>query len=517
MQPFTGNCSSSNIGLNMGTTGLPCASARRWASARRGVPCATMDVSNSLPEPLASAEAYFFDGTRRLQQGDLPGAEAALRAALRLSPTLAEAHANLGLVLEAQHAWVEAADSYRLSIAHNPGLVDTYVNLAGVLILLRQLDEAEAACAVALRLRQDDPHVWCNLGVVYARMGLEVEAEECCREALVLEPQYAKARFNLAYLLLRQGRWEEGWEHFESRDWYASMASLMHCPRWRGEPLAGESILVGYEAGHGDMLQFCRYVAELKARGAGHVTLVCHPPLKRLFASLSGVDALVGFDEDLPATQWDCWTPLMSLPALCHTRVDSVPAPLPYLHAEPALVAHWARHAALANGPSGKLRIGLVWKGSTSFENDTARSLPGLATLLPLAAVPGVSFISLQKGAGEDEAAQPPAGFTLASLGPEIHHFADTAAILAQLDLLISVDTGVAHLAGALGVPCWVMLPDYLTDWRWLTERSDTPWYPGVMRLFRQSAGAGWAPVVQDLAAALDAFAARGRNSTVAG
>ncbi|MCX7276162.1 MAG: tetratricopeptide repeat-containing glycosyltransferase family protein [Burkholderiales bacterium] len=467
-----------------------------------------MDVLNPVPGAPASAEALFFDGTQRLQQGDLAGAEAALRAAVQLAPTLAEAHANLGLALELRHAWPEAADCYRQSIAHNPTLVDSYVNLAGVLILLRQLDEAEAACAMALRLRRDDPHIWCNLGVVYARMGLEVESEECCREALLLEPGYPKARFNLAYLLLRQGRWEEGWAHFESRDWYASMARLMHCPRWRGEPLAGQSILVAYEAGHGDMLQFCRYVAELKARGARHVTLVCHPPLKRLFASLAGVDVLVGYDEDLPDTAWDCWTPLMSLPSLCQTRVDSVPAPLPYLHAEPALLAEWARHPALAQVPVGHLRVGLVWKGSSSFENDAERSLASLATLLPLAAVPGVTFISLQKGAGEDEAAHPPPGMAVHALGPQIRDFADTAAILAQLDLLISVDTGVAHLAGALAVPCWVMLPDYLTDWRWLAERSETPWYPGVMRLFRQPAGGGWAPVVDALAAALHAFAA---------
>ena len=452
-----------------------------------------------MAQHLPDAQALFFDGTQRLAAGDAAGAETCLRAALALAPTLAEAHANLGLALEARGALAEAADSYRTSLAHNATLPQTWVNLAGVLLLLRQLDEAEMACAQALRLRRDDPAAWCNLGAVYARMGLELESEEACREAIHLEAGHAKARFNLAYLLLRQGRWEEGWAQFESRDWYAALERQLHCPRWQGEPLAGRSVLVGFEAGHGDMLQFGRYCAELKTRGAGRVTLLCHPPLKRLLATLPGVDTLVAFDEDVPPT--DCWTPLLSLPALCQTRLDTVPATLPYLHAEPALLAAWAPRL-----PTTGLRVGLVWKGNPKFENDAERSLPHLDTLQPLADVAGISFISLQKGAGEDETAP----WLATSLGAQIQDFADTAAIVAQLDLLISVDTAVAHLAGALGKPCWVLLPGYLTDWRWLTERSDSPWYPEVMRLFRQPAGGGWGPVVEAVAAELHAFAARG-------
>ena len=240
------------------------------------------------------------------------------------------------------------------------------------------------------------------------------------------------------------------------------------------------------------MLHLGRYCAELKARGAGRVTLLCHPPLKRLLATLAGVDALVGFDEEVPPT--DCWTPLLSLPYYCHTRLDTVPAALPYLHAESALVAAWAPHL-----PAQGLRVGLVWKGNPRFENDAERSLSHLHLLNPLAAIPGLAFISLQKGADEDESAS----WLATALGPQIQDFADTAAIVAQLDLLVSVDTAVAHLAGALGTPCWLLLPDYLPDWRWLTERSDTPWYPETMRLFRQPAGGGWGPVVADVAAAL--------------
>ncbi len=447
-----------------------------------------------------SAEALFFDGTQRLGAGDALGAETSLRAALALAPTLAEAHANLGLALEARGALAEAADCYRSSLAHNPTLPQTWVNLAGALLLLRQLEDAEMACAQALRLQPGNPGAWCNLGAVYARMGLELESEEACREAIYLEPGHAKARFNLAYLLLRQGRWagsDGGWAQFESRDWYAALAQRLACPRWQGEPLAGRSVLVGCEAGHGDMLQFGRFCATLKARGAGHVSLLCHPPLMRLLATLPGVDALVAMGAPLPHT--DTWTPLLSLPALCQTRVDTVPAPVPYLRAEAGLRAAWAPRL-----PASGLRVGLVWKGNPQFENDAERSLAHLHQLAPLAAVPGIGFIGLQKGAGEAETAP----WLATSLGPQLHDFADTAAIVDQLDLLISVDTAVAHLAGALGTPCWLLLPDYLTDWRWLTARSDTPWYPGSMRLFRQPPGGGWAPVVAELAAALAQWAA---------
>ncbi len=447
------------------------------------------------------ATALFHQGTQLLTAGDAAGAEACLRQAIALAPTLAEAHANLGLALEAQGgvgALADAVACYQQSIAHNPTLPQTYVNLGGALLLLRQLMDAELACAQALRLQNDDPDAWCNLGAVYARMGLEEESEDCCRQALALRADHAKARFNLAYLLLRQGRWEEGWQQFESRDWYAALATHMRCARWQGEPLAGRSVLVGFEAGLGDMLQFGRYVAELKKRGAGRVTLLCHPPLKRLLATLPGVDVLLGFDEDLSIGAWDCWTPLLSLPYHCQTRLDNIPAPLPYLRSEPALRAQWAARLP-ATGLHVGLRVGLVWRGNPRFENDAERSLPSLHTLRPLAALAGVHFISLQKGAGEGESAP----WLATALGAELHDFADTAAVIDQLDLLITVDTAVAHLAGALGKPCWVLLPDYLTDWRWLTGRSDSPWYPGAVRLFRQPAGGGWEPVVAELVQAL--------------
>ena len=220
-----------------------------------------------------------------------------------------------------------------------------------------------------------------------------------------------------------------------------------------------------------------------------------------MLATADGIDAVIAFDEVIPSTGWDYWVPLLSLPGHCNTRVDAVPATLPYLRVPAAAMKKWA--IRLPAKRIDELRVGLVWKGNPLFENDTDRSQPSLDVLMPLTQVKNVRFISLQKGAGEDEVLHPPAGFHIIALGHEIGDFADTAAIVSCLDLVICVDTAVAHLAGALGKTCWVMLPTYKPDWRWLKDRADTPWYPGVMRLYRQTEMGNWNDVVTDIATQL--------------
>jgi hypothetical protein len=242
------------------------------------------------------------------------------------------------------------------------------------------------------------------------------------------------------------------------------------------------------------MIQFCRYLPQLKAHGAARITLVCHAALTPLFGALAGVDAVYGNDGDAPLAGHDYWVYPLSLPYFFRTDLDSIPATIPYLHAPPERIAAWTPRM-----PADGLRVGLAWRGNPAHENDADRSLPALATLAPLADIAGINWISVQQGHGADEARTPPPGMTLHDLGSTIADFADTAAIIAQLDLLICVDTAVAHLAGALGVPCWLMLNDYKTDWRWLATRTDTPWYPG-MRLFRQARAGDWAAVVDAIA-----------------
>ncbi len=448
-----------------------------------------------------SAETLFFEGNRLMAAGDAARAEACFRAALQMAPDMAEVHANLAFLLDERGAAVEAEACYERAIALNPAISQVHLNFGTLLASQKRFDEAEAAYTRAILLAPESPAGWSNLGGFYAGMKRDAQAEVCCRQAMALDASYGKARFNLAYVLLRQGRFEEGWPCLESRDWYGALQAHLDCPRWRGESLQAKSLLIGFEAGHGDMIQFARYAAVLKRQGAAHITLLCHPALKTLFVTLDGVDQVIAFDEVVPQTGWDCWTPLLSIPLYCLTRLDTIPASIPYVQAAAGRIEHWR-----ARLPAPGLRVGLVWKGNPRFENDADRSLPGLEVLAPLGRVAGVHFISLQKGAGEDQAMHSPAGLPLLHLGSQIEDFSDSAAIVASLDLVICVDTAIAHLAGALGKPCWVLLPAYKTDWRWLAGRNDSPWYPGVMRLFRQSAAGNWTGVVAEVQAALEQF-----------
>lgn len=424
--------------------------------------------------------------------GDVAGAETCFLRALALEPMHGPARANLGYLKERQGALAEAEFHYLQAIALMPDHAQLYQNLGVLLLREKRFAESESAMRTAVEVAPESASAWCQLGVLLACTHREFEGEECYRQALTLDPEHARARFNLSYLLLRQARFAEGWRMLDARWLFDAIPQSFDCPFWEGEPLEGKSVIVCLEAGHGDMIHFIRYVTQLKA---ARVAVLCQPGLKRLFATLAGVDEVYALGEQVPE-DWDFWTRAMRLPGLFGTELDSIPAAVPYLSAQPELVRHWREQL-----PQQGLRVGLAWKGNPNFESDADRSLPSLMTLAPLAAVQA-HFVSLQKGAGEEEALRPPAGMSLHAIGPQLGDFADTAAVIANLDLVISVDTAVAHLAGAMGKPCWLLLPDYRCDWRWMTERDDSPWYPS-MRLFRQPPGGGWAPVIAAVATAL--------------
>uniref|UniRef100_Q47GV5 TPR repeat n=1 Tax=Dechloromonas aromatica (strain RCB) TaxID=159087 RepID=Q47GV5_DECAR len=451
--------------------------------------------------PSLSAEDLFYEGTRLMGLGDVEKSERAFRAAIAEAPELGEAHANLGLLLESDGRTQEAEASYRRALELAPGLSQIHINLGAMLASQRRFAEAENTYREALAVNPESYMAWSNLGVLLACVKREAESEQCYRTAMALAPDYRNASFNLAYLLLRQGRYAEGWLCLESRDWYQALDKHLGIPRWQGEPLAGKSFLISLEAGHGDMIQFCRYARQLKERGAARVSVLCHPALKNLFDHFDGIDEAIAVGDPYPDRAWDCWSPPLSLPFFCQTRLESIPANLPYLSADPDKTRYWA--SLMADGGDA-LRVGLVWKGNPRFENDAERSLGSFLDLAPLGEVSGVRFFSLQKGAGENEVAHSSASFPVLDLGSRLADFSDTAAIVMNLDLLITVDTAVAHLAGALGKPVWVMLPDYKTDWRWLSDRSDSPWYPGVMRLFRQEASGTWGSVISRVKVALE-------------
>lgn len=443
-------------------------------------------------------------------------AEQAYRQALALDPGSAEAgvevYANLGLLLAEERRLDEAERCFRRALTLDPESPEIFSNLGNLLAQSDREDEAEQCYRTAIRLNPASAPAHCNLGVLLAtRKRDDAEAERCFRQALACNPEHALTQFNLGHLLLAAGRWEEGWAYHEARyapsipDQTTVMPSVC-AAHWQGEALAGKSLLVLSEQGLGDAIQFCRYLPLLKELGAARLTLTCRAELRALFATLDSVDALTdSAEQELPPH--DYWVFLHSLPFHCKTTLDNVPARIPYLRAPPERLARWSGRL-----PAEGLRVGLVWKGNLMHSNDAKRSLAGLSVLKPLWSVPGVHFVSLQKGQGEDEALHPAADQPLFNLGMEIADFADTAAIVECLDLVICVDTAVAHLAGALGKPCWVLLPDYKADWRWLRERNDTPWYP-AMQLFRQATRDDWQPVVADITRALTAFRAKAHSA----
>jgi hypothetical protein len=298
---------------------------------------------------------------------------------------------------------------------------------------------------------------------------------------------------------LSNGQFDEGWMRYESRYTHPLFVhrqskSLLQCPQWSGESLAGKTLLVWQEDGLGDMIQFARYVPMLKSAGARHVTVACVSGLHRLLAGVECVDAVVDHDTaQTRSTEFDYWTSLLSAPFHFDTTLNSIPEVLRMLP-DPASTA---RVRASLDALVGTFKVGLVWKGNPGHHNDTNRSLPSLAVLAPLWSVPGVSFVSLQKGAGEDEALNAPPTQPIVPLGSSLADLADSAAAIAQLDLLICVDTSVAHLAASMGTPCWIFLPARDADWRWMHDRDDSPWYPHNVRLFRQREGETWSDVVE--------------------
>ncbi len=431
---------------------------------------------------------------------------ACYRQALSIKPDYAEAHSNLGVALEAQGRPDEAIASYRQALSIKPDYVKAHSNLGVALQAQGRAEDAIASYQQALSIEPDyvDAHI--NLGVALQAHDRSDEAITSYRQALQVKPDFADARFNLALALLHRGYFEEGWQCYEARfdknkTQRTTEIPALSFPRWQGEDVRGKSIVIWPEQGMGDEIQSMRYVSLLKSAGAARVTVVCKVPLKALFHSVPGVDAVIDETEAQELAAHDFWEFQMSLPLRFATDLATIPSALPYLAADKTKQRSWSDRL-----PASGVKVGLVWKGSATHKNDANRSLSGLAQLAPLWSVPGVTFVSLQKGQGEDEAADPPAGQPLLHLGSRIEDFSDAAAIVSQLDLVICVDTGIAHLAGALGTPCWVLLPAIGTDWRWLMAREDSPWYPGALRLFRQTAGKDWPRAVGRMVEALANF-----------
>jgi tetratricopeptide (TPR) repeat protein len=442
-------------------------------------------------------------------------AEAEFRRALELDPTDARSHNGLGIIQAETQRLAEAEVSCREAIRLDPHLVEAYQNLGNILRDQDRHDEAIASYEAAIGLRPDLLHVHNNLGIAFGRIGRYEDSRRAYDRELALDPSHADARKNRAMIMLLLGDYVQGFAEFERRWECRDFARPGFTqPLWKGESIAGRTILLMPEQGLGDTIQFIRFAPKVKALGA-RVVFRCPKPLLKLFEGFPGIDVLVPEGEPLPA--FDVYVPLISLAAIFRTGVEDVPAilPVPYLRADPELVGRWSDR--LGPRESGELRVGISWQGNSTYGGDRYRSVP-LAAFLPLAAVPGVKLISLQKGHGVEQIAPLADRLPLVDFGEGLDRdsgpFQDTAALMTLLDLMITINSAPVHLAGALGVPTWLALST-ASEWRWIAGREDAPWYPTV-RVFRQAALHDWDEVFGRMARALAELAARPSPAAIA-
>ncbi len=455
------------------------------------------------------AEAHFNLGTVLKDTGRGADSIVHFEEAIRLKPDHFGALNNLGLALFDGGRAAEAVILFRQAIRLNPAAADAHNNLGMALAGVGQFARAEEAYEAALRLDPRFSFAHCNLAAALKEQGQFEESLAQYDMAIRLNPTSATTRYNRSLVLLQAGDYARGWVEYEWR-WRRAKAPKRSFPqpRWDGTPLDGKTILLWYEQGLGDTIQFVRFAPLVKARGAT-VVLDCQPSLKPLLSTCPGIDVVVTRGDRVPS--YDVQIPLMSLPAVLGTTLQTMPAEIPYLFADSQRVEAWGHR--LGDRSGGELRVGVVWQGSQHFQWDRFRSVP-LVAFAPLAEVPGVKFFSLQAGPGMDQLATTPPQFRVQELNldpdPASGAFLDTAAVMRHLDLVITVDTAAGHLAGALGVPVWLALST-VADWRWLTGREDTRWYPS-MRLFRQQSLGNWSEVFSRMAVELAKWASGRRG-----
>ncbi len=458
-------------------------------------------ASGATPSPAERLDRLLALATEHEQAGRLDLAESSLDLILAEAPDRPGAVHLRGIVAFRQGDIAQSVRLMERSIALAPDMALFYRNICEVYRTLGRLDEALVAGRRAAALAPGDPHCYHNLSVLhYHRLELD-DAIAAAEQAVALDPNFAGAHFGIAEASLLRGDFARGWHEYEWRFRLASAPSLMPAtdrPQWDGTALPDGRLLLIADQGYGDVIQFARYIP-WAARRVGDIAIACSVELQPVVAQLPGLGLIFDHWERRP--EFAAYIPLSGLPRLAGTELATIPAAIPYLRAsEPKRTAWAERLAALA--PVGQRRIGIAWAGRATHHNDRNRSV-SLAHFAPLSDIPGVSLMSLQKGPMQAQIGSYWERAPLFNLGPEIRDFADTMAIIDRLDLVVTVDTSIAHLAGAMGKPVWVMLP-YAPDWRWLLDRDDSPWYP-TARLFRQAADRSWEPVVARIAAEIAA------------
>jgi tetratricopeptide (TPR) repeat protein len=447
------------------------------SSARRSI---ALDPRN--------APAHANLGATLADQEKYDEAETELRAVLEIDPNLSIALTNLGNVCKAKGRLDEAIELGRRSIALDPNNALGHNNLGASLEKKELPVEAEAEYRKAIQLDPRRPEVYVNLGNLLYQQHHHDDALRIWEQAIAVDAKHDNAHWNIALALLARGDFERGWPMHERRFKCTDSRKYLRSydmPLWTGFDLAGKTILLYPEQGYGDVVMFARFAAPLAERGA---KVILHMPteLIELMRGVDGVENVFGPKDELPP--FDTHLPLLSVPAVLHTTMKTLPAKVPYAHVDAERKRQWASRIV---SPEGNKKVGLVFRGRAV--PDPRRSCPFTA-LLPLADIPGVTFFSLQMGEGAAELSAAPSHMRLIDVHEPIHDFADTAAAIANLDLLITIDTAAAHVAGAIGAPVWTMLP-FAADYRWMHDRDDSPWYP-TMKLFRQSKRNDWSDVV---------------------
>jgi tetratricopeptide (TPR) repeat protein len=430
-------------------------------------------------------------------KGDFSAAEELLLEALQSEPQYYHLHQLLGRVYECTGRHDQAESCYREVLARAPDYVDAWISLGNVLQNTGQFDAAMSSYASALRLAPENAEAYYNRGLLEKRLGKFKTAVDSFDRAITFRPAFFQPHWNKSFVCLLTGDFEEGWREYEWR-----LRGEEHIQRpfvqpvWKGEDLNGRTILVHDEQGYGDTFQFVRYLPLVKARG-GRVIFECHSKLGPVLQGCAGYDQIIERNalESTPDVSFDVQVHLMSLPFIFNTRLETIPQHVPYLKADRDLVEKWKVHLE----KDARFKIGICWAGSPKHTNEAVRSCP-LQEFSVLSAVEGVSLYSLQKGPATEQIEGLSERFELNRIDRDLDQdarFVDTAAVIESLDLVISIDTSIVHLAGALGRPVWTLLSTS-PDWRWLAEGASNPWYP-TMRLFRQTQPGDWAGVFRDV------------------
>jgi tetratricopeptide (TPR) repeat protein len=440
-----------------------------------------------------NANAYYILGKAFQAKGELDKAITCYRRVIKLNPFFLHAYYYLGEAFQDKGEIDEAVMYYKKELELNPDHADTYNNMGIILHSKGKIDEAIRYYEKALMLNPCSENVYNNFAIALKDSGVLDKAIYCYQKALELNSAQAVIHYGLSMTLLLDGNFKEGWKEYEWR-WktkdFFQYARNFTKPLWDGSDIAGRTILLHDEQGSGDTIQFIRYASLIAQRDA-NVVVECHRALVSLLKSVDGIQQVIVRGEELP--EFDLYCPLLSLPLMFNTTLESIPAKVPYIVVDPLLVQKWKDKLRYDNS---KFKVGLVWAGKPEHKNDRNRSCH-LEVFSPLAELGDISFYSLQKGWAAEEAKNPPGGMKLIDYTEEISDFSDTSGLIMNLDLIVSVDTSVVHLAGALGKPVWTLLP-FAPDWRWLLIREDCPWYP-TMRLFRQHSPGDWESVIANV------------------